>query len=114
MRKKCWAAWNYSIGKTENSSDITYYMNKLQNIESKNPILITLNPKRKIKESLVYKKINYTHPIIDAKAVKAQNDLQKYQGKKNIFFSGAWLGNGFHEAGISSSLNILEMINKYD
>lgn len=113
-RKKCWAAWNYNISETENSSDITYYMNKLQNIETKNPILITLNPKRKIKETLVYKKINYSHPIIDFKALKAQHDIQKYQGKKNIFYSGAWLGNGFHEAGISSSLNILKMINKYD
>ena len=113
-RKKCWAAWNYSIDETENSSDITYYMNMLQNLETKNPILITLNPKRKIRESLVYKKINYSHPIIDSRAVRAQDNLQKHQGKKNIFFSGAWLGNGFHEAGISSSLNILKMINKYD
>jgi len=111
---KCWAAWNYSIGDTKYSSDITYYMNKLQNIDTEKPILITLNPKRKIKESLVYKKINYSHPIIDSLAVRAQNSIQKYQGKKNIFFSGAWLGNGFHEAGISSSLNILKMINNYD
>jgi len=113
-RNKCWAAWNYSIGDTRYSSDITYYMNKLQNIDTEKPILITLNPKRKIKESLVYKKINYSHPIIDSLAVRAQNSIQKYQGKKNIFFSGAWLGNGFHEAGISSSLNILKMINNYD
>ena len=113
-RNKCWAAWNYSIGDTKYSSDITYYMNKLQNIDTEKPILITLNPKRKIKESLVYEKINYSHPIIDSVAVRAQNSIQKYQGKKNIFFSGAWLGNGFHEAGISSSLNILKMINNYD
>ena len=113
-RNKCWAAWNYSIGDTKYSSDITYYMNKLQNIDTKKPILITLNPKRKIKESLVYENINYSHPIIDSVAVRAQNSIQKYQGKKNIFFSGAWLGNGFHEAGISSSLNILKMINNYD
>jgi predicted NAD/FAD-binding protein len=113
-RNKCWAAWNYSIGDTQYLSDITYYMNKLQNIDTEKPILITLNPKRKIKESLVYEKINYSHPIIDSVAVRAQNSIQKYQGKKNIFFSGAWLGNGFHEAGISSSLNILKMINNYD
>ena len=50
---KCWAAWNYSIGDTKYSSDITYYMNKLQNIDTEKPILITLNPKREIKESLV-------------------------------------------------------------
>ena len=113
-RNKCWAAWNYSVGDTQYLSDITYYMNKLQNIDTEKPILITLNPKRKIKESLVYEKINYSHPIIDSEAVRAQNSIQKYQGKKNIFFSGAWLGNGFHEAGISSSLNILKMIDNYD
>ena len=45
-RNKCWAAWNYSIGDTQYLTDITYYMNKLQNIDTEKPILITLNPKK--------------------------------------------------------------------
>ena len=85
-RNKCWQTWNYSIGDTQYLSDITYYMNKLQKIDTEKPILITLNPKRKIKESLVYEKKLITRTQLLTPAVRAQNSIQKYQGKKKYIF----------------------------
>jgi predicted NAD/FAD-binding protein len=33
------------------------------------------------------------------------------QGINNIWFSGAWLGYGFHEDGVKSALKVRELIN---
>ena len=35
-----------------------------------------------------------------------QKNIKKIQGKYNIWFTGAWLGNGFHEDGVVSALEV--------
>ena len=36
----------------------------------------------------------------------AQKKIKTIQGKNNIWFAGAWLGNGFHEDGVVSALDV--------
>ena len=38
--------------------------------------------------------------------ILGQNKIEELQGFNNQWYCGAWLGNGFHEAGISSSIKI--------
>ena len=105
--KKIWSSWNIYVPKDEkNHISVSYWMNKLQNIDNKKPLFLSLNPDRLPSESSIFKVIEYEHPIFDTKSVTALNFLDEIQGNKNTWYCGAWSGNGFHEDGIKSSLNI--------
>ncbi len=107
QRKSVWSSWNYIVNpeNTQNLS-ITYWMNKLQNIESSQPIFVSLNPHKLPNPELIYSQHSYFHPVFDNNAVNIQKNLKKIQGQNNIWFCGAWTGYGFHEDGILSAINL--------
>lgn len=43
--------------------------------------------------------------------VQAQERLVEIQGKKNVYYCGAWCRYGFHEDGILSAVKVIEMLN---
>ena len=106
-RKNLWSSWN-SILKQESKNDIcvTYWLNKLQNLKTKNNYFLTLNPILKIENSKIIKKIEFTHPFYDKDSFKAQKSLIKLQGKNNSWFCGSYFGYGFHEDGLKSAINV--------
>jgi predicted NAD/FAD-binding protein len=98
------ASWNFHIlTQSREKVTITYLMNKLQPLETKADILISLGMDRHIREDLVIDSFDYEHPIIDHDALKGQADIEALQGTKNTYYVGAWLGYGFHEDGIRSA-----------
>lgn len=108
-RKNAWAAWNYLGNKNVmNDRDVcvTYWMNKLQNIDEKYPLFITLNPIIEPAEELTFGRYDYSHPLYDTAAIDAQSKLENIQGKNGIWFCGAWTGFGFHEDGLKSGLKV--------
>ena len=113
--KKVWSSWNVLNHKHSNNNSIcvTYWINKLQSIKSDKPILVTLNPqfnKLPSKKEII-KKLSFRHPVLDKNYLKAQNEINSIQGKNNTFFTGAWLGYGFHEDGVKSSSIIAKKLN---
>ena len=62
-------------------------------------------------EKKIYYETDYTHPLFDIETVGAQKEINKIQGKNGIWFAGAWLGNGFHEDGFESAINISKKFN---
>ena len=110
--KKAWCAWNSSLNFNDKSqSSVTYWLNQLQNLKIDRNIFLTINPFFEINQSLVFKKIEFTHPYYDEKALENQSNLNSIQNKKNILFSGSYFGYGFHEDGIKSSLEMLRTLN---
>ena len=109
---KAWCSWNSSI-KAENSeqNSITYWLNLLQNLNISKNIFLTLNPYLKIPEEKIIRRVQFTHPYFDQKAINSQKDLNLIQNKKNILFCGSYFGYGFHEDGIKSSLDMMNYIN---
>ncbi len=116
-RKKTWAAWNYmSSGRTAETRagvSVSYWMNKLQNIDKAYPLFITLNPPKAPDPEKVFLRTSYDHPQFDAKALAAQKRLPDVQGSGRIWFAGAWTGYGFHEDGLRSGLNAAEGLGAY-
>jgi len=110
--KRAWASWVYSKNKNDQESQIsvTYWMNNLQNIDKSFPLFVTLNPNSTIKNSDIFESIVYEHPIFDKSAIEMQKKVKQVQGINNIYICGAYLGNGFHEDGISSALNVVNML----
>ena len=104
--KLIWSSWNYSTNSQKQISCITYWMNRLQNLDIDKNIFVTLNPIQIPKENKIIKIFKYEHPIYDKNSLLVQKQIKLYQGKNNIFFAGAWNGFGFHEDGVKSALNI--------
>ena len=87
---------------------VTYWLNKLQNLDRNINYFLTLNPIVKIKEDKIIKKVNFTHPYLNTKSFEMQSHLKYLQGKNRIWFSGSYFGYGFHEDGLKSSLEMLK------
>ena len=110
-KKSAWSSWNSILDKREvNKNCITYWLNKLQNLKSKNNYFLTLNPIFNIADSKIIKKFEFTHPFYDLKTIEVQENLFKLQGVNNSWFCGSYFGYGFHEDGLKSSLNIVNLI----
>ncbi len=110
--KKAWASWVYAAN-NQNKNDkisITYWMNKLQNIDQNFPLFVTLNPNQEISRDKIFAQFSYDHPIFDSSAVAAQGFIEQIQGLDRIYFCGAYQKYGFHEDGISSALNAINKL----
>ena len=111
--KKVWSSWNtYVDPKNLNKSSLTYWLNLLQNINCEKNIFLTLNPLKEIPNERIYKKIEFTHPYYDQKALDNQKNLKNMQNKENLLFCGSYFGYGFHEDGIKSSIEMLKNLNE--
>ncbi|NTJ41252.1 NAD(P)-binding protein [Agrobacterium larrymoorei] len=112
-RKAVWSSWNYLSEPDAKGSEqlcVTYWMNRLQHIDSTTPLFVTLNPSRPIDPAKLIQTFDYAHPLFDAKAVAAQKSLWSLQGRRNTWFCGAHFGSGFHEDGIQSGLAVAEAL----
>lgn len=105
-----WASWNYVGGNSDHGCVVTYWMNKLQGIKSKEPLLLTLNPHSSPRRETVLYETEYEHPVFDATALYAQRRLWALQGARNTWFCGAYFGAGFHEDGLQAGLAVAEQL----
>jgi predicted NAD/FAD-binding protein len=101
------SSWNYRMdGCSERSahSAVTYWMNRLQGIESAAPFLVTLNASDRIDPATVVATMAYTHPIYTPASVAAQGELKRLFTDRTVF-AGAYHGWGFHEDGCRSGVD---------
>jgi predicted NAD/FAD-binding protein len=110
-RRKVWSSWNY-LGRRHGPKAIslTYWMNRLQAIEDRTPLFVTLNPATPPRAELVVRTESFEHPIFDAAAVRAQRQLWSLQGSRRTYYCGAYFGAGFHEDGLQAGLAVAEAI----
>ena len=108
-----WSAWNYmSDGNAEPQVSVTYLLNKLQPLPFSTPLLVSLNPTIEPRADTVMAEFDYTHPVFDARAIEAQRRLPGVQGRRGVWFAGAWTGYGFHEDGLKSGLAVAAAIQR--
>ena len=107
--KLAWAAWNYNIDKKpDDPITLTYNMNILQNLMTKESILVTLNPNKSIIEDRIIKQLQYSHPKFSNQGIIAQKKHSLISGINNTGYAGAYWGNGFHEDGVKSAYNAIQ------
>jgi uncharacterized protein len=109
--KKCWSSWcvqaNYNTDQQSHVA-LTYYLNRLQPLTTKQDVFLTLNPSHT--PSSVIMTANYGHPQFDRAAIEAQKLVPQIQGIDNIYYAGAWTRYGFHEDGLLSAVNVSELL----
>ncbi|GGC88528.1 NAD(P)/FAD-dependent oxidoreductase [Undibacterium terreum] len=112
--KKAWSAWNYQRGTGRDSDDtrvcVHYLINQLQPLPFETPVIVSLNPIDEPAAEKIIDSFDYAHPVFDHAAIAAQAKLPSIQGKRGIWFAGAWTGYGFHEDGLKSGLLVADQI----
>lgn len=110
-RRRAWASWNVQVvDDARRCVTMTYHMNRLQGLDSRHQICVTLNRDDDIDPTLVHARIPYHHPVFDAGAIAAQRRRSEIQGRGGLYWAGAWWGYGFHEDGARSGAEVARAI----
>ncbi len=109
VRRRAWSSWNYlALGPRTPDDDrrvsLTYWMNRLQNLRTERPVLVTLNPIHEPRDATA--ETVYHHPQYDGDAVEAQRRIPALQGVDRTWFAGSYTGFGFHEDALRSGLKV--------
>lgn len=113
-RRRAWASWNYlSHEAGEHDLAVTYWMNELQRLNTTTDCFVTLNPFEAPARDKIIAEFDYDHPVFDAAAMHAQRDIWSLQGRRSVWFAGAWLGYGFHEDGLQAGLAVAELMSDW-
>jgi predicted NAD/FAD-binding protein len=100
------SSWNYRMDDCRSRLDttaVTYWMNRLQGIDSDEPFVVTLNSTECIDDDKIVATMQYTHPIYTTASVAAQRELASLSTDRTAF-AGAYHGWGFHEDGCRSGV----------
>ncbi len=111
-RRGVWSSWNYlsAAGSEGSAVTLTYWMNRLQNIDPAKPLFVSLNPHVPPDPAKTFFACSYHHPMFDRPALEAQGRLAGLQGRRGLWFGGAYCGNGFHEDGLAAGQAIARAI----
>ncbi|MFN0263617.1 NAD(P)/FAD-dependent oxidoreductase [Tepidamorphus sp. 3E244] len=111
-RRRIWSAWNFLKSGAQGRSELclTYWMNELQSLDTRWPVLVTLNPYDEVHPKAEHGRFAYRHAVFDNAALTAQKDLWSLQGQKRTWFCGSYFGYGFHEDGLQAGLAVAEAI----
>jgi predicted NAD/FAD-binding protein len=104
------ACWNYRMtecGRRDEPVVVTYWMNRLQRLDSSDDYLVTLNGEAAIRSDTTIAVMQYEHPIFTPEAVQAQTRLPGLATDRTVY-AGAYHGWGFHEDGCRSGVAAAE------
>lgn len=112
-RRRAWACWNASVPRAHRGGvSVTYDMNLLQGLKTREEYLVTLNRSNEIDPDKTIRTIHYHHPVFSRAAVQAQPRHAEISGKNRTHFCGAYWGFGFHEDGVNSGLTVARHFGK--
>lgn len=110
-RRRAWTSWNHiGMRSAPGEGSVTYWMNRLQSLKEAPDLFVTLNPNKEIAADRLIKTEVYDHPLFDAEAIAAQQEIWGIQGARRTWFCGSYLGHGFHEDALQSGLAVAEQL----
>jgi predicted NAD/FAD-binding protein len=110
-RRRAWASWNFHLeAEPTGRTTVTYHMNRLQSLDSREELCVTLNRTQAVEPERVIATIPYAHPVFTRAGVAAQGRWSEISGRDRTHYCGAYWGWGFHEDGVSSALRVCEAL----
>ena len=97
------ASWNYQLNGSAKPT-VTYYLNRLQQLDADEHYCVTLNRAAEIDPGRILMQTVYEHPLYTHETLRGQRELEALAGRRHTVFAGAHLGNGFHEDGLTSGV----------
>lgn len=110
-RRRAWASWNYHLepAETNEAPRLTYWMNRLQNIDGETPWLVTLNSDERLARDAIVHSRDMAHPQFGAGSDLAKSRWHEVS-RDRTFYAGAYWGFGFHEDGAASGVRVAEAL----
>lgn len=110
--RRAWSSWNYLDADSVETGKVslTYWMNRLQPLDTRKDLFVTLNPHRPPADCSILRSFLYEHPVFTRDAIRAQPLLWNLQGARRTWFCGAYFGHGFHEDGLEAGLAVGEQL----
>ena len=101
------ASWNYLLAADAEAPPIvTYDLNRLQGLTTREQYCVTLNPQGQIDDDRVLRRLVYRHPLYTGKATMAQRQWRDVSGVNRTHYCGAYWYYGFHEDGLNSAIRV--------
>ncbi|MBN2842281.1 MAG: FAD-dependent oxidoreductase [Sedimentisphaerales bacterium] len=114
--RKAWASWNYTKLSSEKHNpmvNMSYYMNRLQKLNTKADYFVTLNGDGWTDANQEVNSILFDHPCYTFDSLSTHKELDTINGKNRIYYCGAYCGFGFHEDGARSGLRVAQKFGIY-
>jgi len=111
-RRAAWSSWNFHLTEQPaTGSTVTYWMNNLQRLRTRQHYFVTLNRGEEIDPAKVIRRISYDHPVYTKEGVAAQSRHPEISGPHlRTHYCGAYWGWGFHEDGVVSALQVCDSL----
>ncbi|PTV96310.1 hypothetical protein C8J27_102104 [Rhodobacter aestuarii] len=114
-RRNLWASWNHVTaappgGLRNRPISMSYWLNRLQGVQSDAPLIMTLNPEHE--PHSLHHEVTFSHPQFDSAALGALERMGEIQGRGGIWYAGAWTRYGFHEDGLLSALRVAQALGR--
>lgn len=103
------ASWNYLL-LGDGQVTLTYHMNRLQSLGTRENYCVTLNADSIIRPDKVLRRMVYHHPRFDQAAIAAQSRWSEISGQNRTHYCGAYWFYGFHEDGVRSAMRVAEAL----
>lgn len=106
-KRGAWAAWNYRLtGADDAPATVTYNMNILQSLSASRTLCVSLNTVAELDPAKILFTTQYHHPVYTTGGTAAQRRRAEISGVRRTHYCGAYWGNGFHEDGVNSALDV--------
>lgn len=108
------ASWNCHIDRCADGEAplrMTYFLNRLQSLDTTTPYLVTLNDEGRIRPDRALARMVYAHPLYTVDGLHARRQLRELSDQRHTVFCGAYMGNGFHEDGVQSGLEAARLVS---
>lgn len=112
-RRAVWSSWNVIAGDEADARGplcVTYWMNRLQGLDPRDDLFVSLNPGREPAAGAVIREFAYAHPAFDVAALRSQGELWSLQGHRRTWYCGSYFGHGFHEDALQAGLAVAEQL----
>jgi predicted NAD/FAD-binding protein len=107
------ASWNYEISRRADGAiepATHYWMNRLQGVSEVEDYFVTIGSPQRIDPRRIVARLEYTHPVFDLAAVRAQAELpqlaERARGGTETYFAGSYHRYGFHEDAFASAVDL--------
>ncbi len=103
-RRAAWASWNFHLTDGADLPTMSYWMNRLQDLDAERQYFVTLNRTESLDPAKIIDVVRYAHPVMTHAAAAAQRRWAEISGTDRIHYCGAYWRWGFHEDGCWSAI----------